>query len=426
MLKRFQILVFMGIGFSAYSQFTIIPTGTTTDISDIVKHNDTIIISGKNNYFAKTFDFGLSIVPYPAPGLSAGYNFDFQIIDNAYYMVSGIGFPFYQSQILKSKNFGTTWQILNDTSDILFNTFTMIDTTYGIMAGLYGNYLYTPGCDSIWIHDTLYGSTSLHSLSSQCLGDSTLILLTVDGMAISTTNRGQSWYWGYCKDAIHKKIQFINKDTVYSISHESNETMAYFSKSVNGGHNFSAITLSPNVGDSTYYGTYFDTQIFDFYFDTRQHGFIVGYNYDINEGVIFETNDYGQNWTVYHTGFNEVFYSLLYVNDSTAFIGGSNGLLLKWNPSLPLNLVGINENLNNNISFQIFPNPANELLSIVYSGKNKVDEIIVTNVLGDKILTIAIENNHTTISTLKFPDGIYFISIRVENGVSTKKLIIQH
>lgn len=414
----------MGIGCSAYSQFTTIPTGTTTDITDLVKHNDTIIISGKDNYFAKTFDWGQNLVFYTTPGLSSGYNFDFQVRDNIYYIVSGIGYPLYHYQILKSLDFGSTWQNLYDTTGVLYTTLTVIDTSWGVMAGLFGNYVYAN--NSVWIHDTLFGSTSLHSLSSQYYGDSTLILLTPDGMAISTTNRGQTWYWGYGKDAVHQKIQYINKDTVYSISHESSATQAYFSKSVNGGHNFSTITLVPNISDNTYYGTYFDTQIFDFYFDSPQHGFIVGYNYDINEGVIFETNDYGQNWIVYHTGFNEVFYSLLFIDDSTAFIGGSNGLLLKWNPSVTLSPVGINESLISDISFHVFPNPANEFVTVECTTGSKVDMITVSNILGEEILSVSYKSNQSVIPVSNLPDGIYFISIRSEHLIATKKIVIQH
>jgi photosystem II stability/assembly factor-like uncharacterized protein len=416
----------MGISLQAYSQFTVVPTGTTTDITDIVKHSDTIIISGKNNYFAKSYDFGQSIVNFSVPGLSGGYNFDFQITNDIYYMISGIGFPIYQSQILKSQDLGSTWQILNDTSSILFTTLTMVDTTYGILAGLYGSYLSANGSDSTWIYDTLDGSTYLSAYASGKFGDSTMLILTIHGAAMSTIDRGQTWYWGYCKDAVHQKLQFINEDTVYSISHESSGTIAYFSKSINGGHNFSTITLGPNFGDSTYYGTYFDTQIFDFHFDTPQHGYIVGYNSDLNEGVIFETNDYGQNWTVCLTGFNETLYSLLYVDDSTAFIGGSNGLLLKWNPLQVLSPVGMNENPNNGFLFTLFPNPANKTITIKHSLNDKNIFITISNSLGEVVYTSQMQSYLEEISTENIRDGLYFVNIKSNNQNSTRKLIISH
>jgi|GEM_PF-1908597 len=416
----------MGIGFSAYSQFTVVPTGASTEIWDIILHSDTIVISGRNNFFAKSFDMGNSVIPYSSPGISGGYNFDLQIRGNNYYILSGIGFPTYQYQVLKSSDYGNNWQVLFDTSGAAFYTFSMIDTTWGAIAGTFGNYAYANGSDTSWILDTLFGSTSLHSLASGFYGDSTMLFLTVDGMAISTTDRGQNWYWGYGMNATHEEIQFLTKDTVYSISHESSGTTSYFSKSINGGHNFSTISLGPNAGDSTYYGTYFDTDVKDFWFVTSAHGFIVGYNYDLNESVIFETNDYGQNWTVFHTGFTDAFYSLLFVNDSTAFIGGANGLLLKWNPSIPLQPVGIIENYLPSLSFQVYPNPTDEEITVMMPKNIEAVEIFILNTLGEKIFSFRNVSNNITISTTEFPNGVYFITLRNGDLVSSRKLVIQH
>jgi hypothetical protein len=300
----------------------------------------------------------------------------------------------------------------------------IIDSSSGVIGGCFGAYALAQGSDTLWLLDSLYSTI----LVTESYGDSTIIMLSFGAFAYISDNRGLTWSWvSGIPTSIYEDIQFINRDTIYTISHQgSGNPESYFSYSFNGGLSWNTITLQPNIDDTTNYGTYFDTRIYSFYFDTSNHGFIVGFNYDLNESVIFETNDYGQNWTVFHTGFNEIFYSLLYVNDSTAFIGGSNGLLLKWNPSLPLNPVGITENVSSDISFYLFPNPANDLVTIKYLAKNKNAFIVISNILGEEIVTVKSTSQNTIIPIGNLSDGVYFVSIRNKNQTSSKKLIIQH
>ena len=423
MNRIFIIAVFLGIGFSAYSQFTIIPTGTTTGITDLVKQGDTIIISGKNNFFAKSYDFGNTLITLSPPGPSGYTNFDFQIKNNSYYILSVEGFPYDHNYILKSIDFGVTWQPLYDTIG-LFSTMSIIDSTCGIIGGGYGAYALTQGTDSIWLLDSLYSTI----LATESYDDSTILMLSLGSFAYMSDNRGLTWNWiSGIPTNTYEDIQFINRDTIYVISHQgSGNPQSFFTYSFTGGLSWNTITLQPNPSDTTNYGTYFDTRIYDFYFNTPNHGYIVGYNYDLNESVIFETNDYGQNWTVFHTGFTDAFYSLLFIDDSTAFVGGANGLLLKWNPLLPLQPVGILENRPLGVSFGIYPNPSNDHISVDFSSNHIIDELYITNVIGCKIISMENVTDKLTISTTDLQNGIYFISARSGSLLSTKKLIIQH
>ncbi len=416
----------LGTGLWARSQFIVIPTNTTTAIVEIVQDHDTIAISGVYDYFAKSYDYGETLVDLPTPGITDAANTNFQIADGAYYISSGTGVPEWHFQILKSTTFGASWQTLYDTTGISFHTFIMADSTWGLMAGLFGQYAHCDGNDTMWTTELLFGTQALNALASASYGDSSMIVMTMDGAAIYTNDRAQSWNWGYCSNQITEDVQYITEDTIYSISHYNNGTIAEFTYSVDGGQHFMNIELGPNPGDSTYYGTYFDTRIYDMHFNTPEHGYIVGYNYDIDDGVIFETFDAGLNWIVYGTGYDEVLSALLYINDTLAFIGGTNGLLLKWNPSIPLSPVGIEEIDSNAQPFAIYPNPCNESTIVKFKTPNVGDHIEICNALGEVVFTEIARSGHLTISTSNLPDGIYYITVHNKNYSSSNKLIVQH
>lgn len=433
MKKIFKIIIFLGVGSSAYSQFTVIPIGTTTDVSDIVKYNDTILISGKNNYFAKTYDLGQSIVPFIAPGQINYYNSNFQVVNNSYYLLSVEGFPYNYNQVLKSSDYGVTWEVLYDTTG-LFYTLSMFDSSSGIIAGTYGNYAVTQNNDSTWLRDTLFGSWYLHSTATAVISDSTLILLTDQGTSVITNDKGITFSWGYCHSSIHEKIQVINPDTIYSVSHKgTGNEKSYFSFSINGGYNFSTVMIGYNSVTGQYD---FHSRVYDLYFDSPQHGYMIGYVYEeiqatgsipINQGTIFETNDFGQTWTPYISGFNNEFYSLLNVNDSIAFIGGSNGLLLKWNKNIPLtNVLFINEQAISENVFSAFPNPANDVLNVHLTNNFSKAQIIITDLLGVVAYQNELKSNSITIPLTQLAAGLYSIEIMCGNQRQIKKLIIQH
>lgn len=78
----------------------------------------------------------------------------------------------------------------------------------------------------------------------------------------------------------------------------------------------------------------------------------------------------------------------------------------------------------------IYPNPATESATIVYSSSNEqVVNISISDVNGRVLKTInttaAQGENKTTIQTSGFAPGVYFIRLATETGTEEKKLIIQ-
>ncbi len=94
------------------------------------------------------------------------------------------------------------------------------------------------------------------------------------------------------------------------------------------------------------------------------------------------------------------------------------------NPNV-LTTVGNFENLNND--FVVYPNPANDVITIQYSEQPKTsNRILITNQLGQIVKEFQTKSISTKIKLGDLPSGIYFIKLEFNNNLITKKLIITH
>lgn len=75
-------------------------------------------------------------------------------------------------------------------------------------------------------------------------------------------------------------------------------------------------------------------------------------------------------------------------------------------------------------SISIFPNPTKDKLSIKNKGKQKIEQTKLYSTNGREVSLTKLEENVYDASSL--PEGIYFLQIKLENGVLNKKIVIQH
>ncbi len=80
-------------------------------------------------------------------------------------------------------------------------------------------------------------------------------------------------------------------------------------------------------------------------------------------------------------------------------------------------------------NFSVFPNPANETVTISQTFSNPaVAQISLTNLLGETVYTETksnVMNLYTTLNLSELPYGVYFVSISTGSGISTQKIIRQ-
>ena len=77
-------------------------------------------------------------------------------------------------------------------------------------------------------------------------------------------------------------------------------------------------------------------------------------------------------------------------------------------------------------SINLFPNPADNHLTIALGSNNKKVEIIITDITGKIIYTtIAIETQKIEVNTQDFAAGIYVVRIQTADFIGTKKLVVE-
>lgn len=89
--------------------------------------------------------------------------------------------------------------------------------------------------------------------------------------------------------------------------------------------------------------------------------------------------------------------------------------------------IGLNEYLNSKNNFSFFPNPASNQLTIEYNNEadfTKPKELKLIDVLGRVVKTLTIEIKTQKINIEELPNGVYYLQLQTQNGLSiTKKLV---
>jgi hypothetical protein len=89
------------------------------------------------------------------------------------------------------------------------------------------------------------------------------------------------------------------------------------------------------------------------------------------------------------------------------------------------NITGISDN--EETSFQIYPNPAEEIINIIPVNEIKSGTLTICNILGEEIYNQKIDaQDRISINVSTFSNGIYFASILSEGNQSTRKIIVSH
>lgn len=71
--------------------------------------------------------------------------------------------------------------------------------------------------------------------------------------------------------------------------------------------------------------------------------------------------------------------------------------------------------------FSIFPNPAKDILTISCKGGSKIEDIVIYDQIGQKVLAGLLLDNTIDVSSL--PPGLYFIHVQVCDQIATMKVV---
>ncbi|MBW6483759.1 MAG: T9SS type A sorting domain-containing protein [Vicingaceae bacterium] len=102
-------------------------------------------------------------------------------------------------------------------------------------------------------------------------------------------------------------------------------------------------------------------------------------------------------------------------------VSSTNGMMDFWVVKLSP-IVGMDE-VENNSSIIIFPNPTNGIFTI--NSTQQINTIEVFNTLGQAVYNKKITSNSTTIDLTLFPKGLYLVQLKTNTNIITKKIVYE-
>ncbi len=89
-------------------------------------------------------------------------------------------------------------------------------------------------------------------------------------------------------------------------------------------------------------------------------------------------------------------------------------------------VTGVSQYSNLTTQYLIYPNPANDELTILFSKNCSNCQIQITNVLGETVKTTSVANTENKINVSALENGVYFVKMISKGNLSQQKIIVQH
>jgi hypothetical protein len=171
------------------------------------------------------------------------------------------------------------------------------------------------------------------------------------------------------------------------------------------------------------------TPLVDIYFQNDTTGYIVGDN-----GVILKSFDGGESWQKLYSPTNNHLKCIAFENDSVGFLTGYGSTILKsenyGGGVIPT--PNVNETKNSLFAFSLFPNPSVHEVSLSYTLSNKSNvKISIFDLSGRMVEQVVNESQNKGKQTIshqidQLEKGIYVVTLQVNQQVSAKKMVILH
>jgi uncharacterized repeat protein (TIGR01451 family) len=124
------------------------------------------------------------------------------------------------------------------------------------------------------------------------------------------------------------------------------------------------------------------------------------------------------------------------INSNTGLPNGTKidnraGIYFDYNPVVMTNavenIIGIPARVttvSNDSKVEIYPNPANSELTII-TGDRAYNDLSISNTLGQLLITQATSGQQTKVNVAQLPTGMYYLTLKGDNGVKVEKFVKQ-
>ncbi len=187
----------------------------------------------------------------------------------------------------------------------------------------------------------------------------------------------------------------------------SNGNVAYFLQSIAGirvpcvtnGITADTITTKSGIGTST---------IWNGDFCGNDFWSVVGSQYT----VIFKPNKTFSVVNINNNPLNIITYDPMFADNHMYFRNaGNNSTVFELYKAACTSQIGINENTISTDNFSFYPNPTSSILNVKLENITKPEIIVITNILGEVVLTETATTQHSTLSTQHLNSGVYFLQV---------------
>jgi photosystem II stability/assembly factor-like uncharacterized protein len=306
-----------------------------------------------------------------------------------------------QSHLVKTTNGGSTWTYLtNSGPSVLF----FINPRKGY--GMHGNIVYRYENDSVFPVDTIHASTWQQRLfftknKTGYLTYSVNYFQSIRHSVLKSTDDGNSWNVVLTDTTRNFYNLFFLSDSIGYISSDSGKIF----KTLNAGDTWEILSSGNDYLSS-------------FSFTSINEGYAVG-----SSGVM-RTIDGGYSWQQQSIP-NVRPYDIKMINDTVGYItaitySGAYAYTLVLKTAIGPNSEGDIQLKESALNF--YPNPASTNLTIEISQKSEIE---ISNIDGQIIKTLNLNENHRSIDISHLSKGIYIIKAKTDKTIVTKIFIKQ-
>lgn len=385
------------------AQHEIIPTETDAPISEIELDGDKVLILGKDGYFVSCTGDCTELTELTNPGFSEYSRNSLTVLNpDQYYLVSHKDFP-HHGYVLKTDNGGESWEVLLDTTDLLFTGFFMFDEDNGSIITTFYRSIMTSNSGIAWTegsHGLIGSSASLK------VNDSSAVMGITEDFNY-TTDKGVTWLSKSFPQSPPTSFYANHPDSVFAVTYGGTGT--YF-------------TYCLDIEESGWIKKEIDHFIpFGLYVKSINEIYIVGQFTSSETAGILKTNDLGEHWSFYDTHIEGSFYEIEFISDSTALIGGDDGLLVLWNSNSSFEMSDISEYIAR-VNIELIPNPGHLFQTLIFDANAENGCVILSDICGRFEREVFrgplnLGENEIKIDIHDIPTGTYIYTVIVDDKI---------
>jgi len=299
------------LSFSSQAQWTQYSGISIDNIEAVRPWDSNVIYASQPEKMLRSTDAGLTWVTLPIVNSSGtvyfGVNFyDFEVLSPGVIVAVGILSLGNNEIILKSSDYGVTWQTVSSYSSGAWprvqNAVTFVSANTGFTVGSNGRMLKTSNGGATW--SALSSGVGVE-LKDVCFTSTTTGFAVGQGKVLKTTNGGTSWSNTSFSGSFFYAVHFPSANVGYAVGEDRK-----IIKTTNGGTSWTTSTMN----------TPFNFTLTSVYFVSDTEGYVTGDN-----GTIYHTTTGGQYWekTEMVNDLNDVYFS----SPTNGYLAGDIGQL---------------------------------------------------------------------------------------------------